>query len=492
MNARSNHNESGSVLVAVLFVAFLMAGMAGAMFLRSTTSSRGAARNAAESRLLMAAETGLNINAVRMATDPVYCVRDTARFSVAAGAGEYVGATEAVASGTGPRNNFTLRVQYLRNGVPVLFANRANPTENWTTLRVVSTATAGGLTRQVAGWYAYRPGPGFQSAVISSATSNGAAAGGGKGQAQRGDVVFDYGNRQQQILFGGVSANGQVWLDGPMVPLSSATAPGNLAAYSGQFTTMLGSTPNPVPNFCNPGAPEQLFSFPRFHAAATAGAGRVFNSLASFVTAQRAANLLGQPLEGITVLNLNPAIEGGSPKIDTGDLPQGINIRGTLVFRFAPGTAPDYKVFITTALNINAANLAGWNPGLQSTYTTGYPPAFANPALAPWNVNISPTYENFTAQSDLPALMFETGIVDIHGPANVCGAIYGPSFIEIENKTGGLQYFNGCIIGGAGIYFEGNSTGMQAIKFDPAAVDMLETYGNNGKTLQRTGFTILR
>ncbi len=207
-----------------------------------------------------------------------------------------------------------------------------------------------------------------------------------------------------------------------------------------------------------------------------------------------AANAAGQPLEGITVLSLDPAVEGNSPKIvkepsaKSGKhfLPGGINIRGTLLFNFAPGTNPDYKVFLITDVNINPADLSGLVLADPSTYTSGYDLPWNDDTKKPSAVDISGAgFSNFTASDDLPALMFNTGVVDQHGASNICGLIYGPSFIEIENKEGQLQYFNGAILGGAGIFIEGDkSSGNTVIKFDPTTIDLLATQGGKGQGLR--------
>ena len=60
------------------------------------------------------------------------------------------------------------------------------------------------------------------------------------------------------------------------------------------------------------------------------------------------------------------------------------------MFRFSDGTNPSYKVFIKVPLNVNAGDISGLNPADQSTYTTGYPPVFSDPAKAPWVPDISP------------------------------------------------------------------------------------------------------
>ena len=90
------------------------------------------------------------------------------------------------------------------------------------------------------------------------------------------------------------------------------------------------------------------------------------------------------------------------------------------------------------------------------------------------------------------ALMFDTGTVDIHGPANICGAVYGPSFIEIENKSDNLQYFNGTVLGGQGIYIQGNDDddAAQVFVYDPAAVNTLPTLGEAASKPAITGYMI--
>ncbi|MFQ5505536.1 MAG: hypothetical protein ACE5F1_12165, partial [Planctomycetota bacterium] len=72
--------------------------------------------------------------------------------------------------------------------------------------------------------------------------------------------------------------------------------------------------------------------------------------------------------------------------------------------------------------------------------------------------------------------------------------VYGPSFIEIENKDGSVQYFNGAIIGGAGVFVEGDSGGggFQAIRYDGGAIQNLETLNNAGKVMARTGFAVVK
>ena len=65
--------------------------------------------------------------------------------------------------------------------------------------------------------------------------------------------------------------------------------------------------------------------------------------------------------------------------------------------------------------------------------------------------------------------------------------------IGIENKDDQLQYFNGAIYGGAGVYLEGGGgDNVQAIRFDLNTVDDLETMGGKGQSLTRTDYAISR
>lgn len=189
-----------------------------------------------------------------------------------------------------------------------------------------------------------------------------------------------------------------------------------------------------------------------------------------------AANAAGKCLEGITYIVLDCAAEGSDPKIDTGDIPGGINIKGTLVFDFINPPDKFYKVFGETPLHINAATLpANFDEDDPTTFTTGYPPVISA-SKDPRGFDLTPFgFPSFEIDDDLPALMFQTGTVDIHHETNICGAVYGPSFIEIENNKDQLQYFNGIVIGGAGIYLKGSEDEPQVFAFDPSVVDALAT-----------------
>ncbi len=354
----------------------------------------------------------------------------------------------------------------------VTFATRtAKPTFNRTI--VTATGKYNGVTRTVTA--------NVKSAVMiysGAIIDDGAQTpGSGNGKAwaiSNGPVVMDGVN---QYVWGGMRANGGVYLDRSTAPITAANVGTSLTHFSGDIQTNLAGTADEIPKFTDPGSATQLFDFGRFQAAAAAGAGATY-TLSGFVTAMNAANLLGTHLQGIIYVTVDAS------KSNSLNVPGGINIDGTLVFHFINTSDAFYKIAIDDPLHINAAPLtSAFNPLDSSTFATGYPPALPV-AKDPRNVDISALgYTNFAAGDDLPALMFDTGTVDIHGETNISGTVYSPSYMEIENHNN-RQYFNGSIIGGAGIYVNGNngSNASQTFVFDPNAVDSLATFANEAKT----------
>jgi hypothetical protein len=317
----------------------------------------------------------------------------------------------------------------------------------------------------------------YSGAIISDATQI-PGAGSGKGWSiAKQTVVMD---GAKQYVWGGIRSNAGVYLDGSATPITAQNAESSLTHFSGELKSELEGTSEEIPDFTNPGSTTQLFDFGRFKAAAAAGAGAVY-TVDQFVAAMNTANAANVPLEGIIYVTVDASHSANLSNI-TGS--KGINIKGTLVFHFVNVSDAFYKVVISKALNINAAPLtASFDPMDSSTFSTGYPPTLSA-GKDPRSVDITGAgYTNFGPDDDLPALMFDTGTVDIHGEANVSGVVYGPSFIEIENHND-RQYFNGALIGGAGIYIAGNtgSGASQVFVHDPAAVDALATFANVGKT----------
>src|SRR6185436_15400689 len=210
-----------------------------------------------------------------------------------------------------------------------------------------------------------------------------------------------------------------------------------------------------------------------------------YTNLGSFIAANNAASSIPNgALEGIIVVDIGKK-DPNFGNLDPGSLPRGINVRGTLVFNFSSEFGPMDKIVNTATMNINAANLAGLNPLDPNSYPSGYPPKYNDPTKNPSRIDIAPLgFPNFTATDDLPAVMYNVGIFDIHGNANISGVVYTPSFVEIENKKDGqIQYFNGSIIGGGGIFVENGKKSISIVTYAPATLDYLATSSNKGKRL---------
>lgn len=253
------------------------------------------------------------------------------------------------------------------------------------------------------------------------------------------------------------------------------------------------STANQVPDYTLAGAADQLFDFNRFIAVAdltpngpSVSKNNHFTNIADFIKVISNAPNSTTFLEGVIVVNVKQAdfntySQGLTPTLLKS---HPINIHGTLVFNFAADVvATDYFMNSAT-VNINPASLAGLNATNPATFTTGYPPVYVDPLKSPTNIDITTkAFQNFTGDDDLPALMYNNGIFDIHGAANICGVIYTPSFIEIENLTAGnLQYFRGTLICGGGALIDNHwAKATSIVSYDAGALDLLATSSNKGK-----------
>ena len=140
-----------------------------------------------------------------------------------------------------------------------------------------------------------------------------------------------------------------------------------------------------IPDYTADGASDQLFDCNRFLAAANA-CGMHFASLGNFVAT--AAD--GTVLEGVIAVDISKT---DPTTLSTTNLPLGINVRGTLLFNLGAGFTASDKLVIATPLYINAANLSGVSLNLPTTYTSNYPPTFANPARRPSNRNLAVTMQ---------------------------------------------------------------------------------------------------
>ena len=250
------------------------------------------------------------------------------------------------------------------------------------------------------------------------------------------------------------------------------------------------------------GAADQLFDFKRYIAVADltpSGPSPSRNNHFTNMTAFRASlttNSAANPYEGIVVVDIRKYYgdEKKGKQVDSGDFaelsaadyPNGINVRGTLVFNFAADVNPGDMIPINAAVNINAANLNGLNPSNPATYPTGYPATYADPAKDPAAIDItSAGFENFAASDALPAFIYNNGVLDLGGNANICGFMYTPGFMQIENRGDAqTQYFKGSLMSGAGLYVENVKRSATILSCDPNALERLATSGNKGKRLK--------
>lgn len=353
------------------------------------------------------------------------------------------------------------------------FTNNTAPTE----AAAVCTATVGDVTQTATLHVQFKFG--FGAAIISDSPGS-TSTGVSKGDAQDGNVVVGGNRSGPTIVDGGEGL--AIWSNGNAnIDTVYANVP-STAVLSDTF-----GTANQIPDYTADGSADQLFDFKRFIAVADVS-GTHYTNLLGFMTAMNAATLTpGGALEGVVVVDIKKN-DANFGNLDPAHFPRGINVRGTLLFNFHNAFTPTDKIINTAAMNINKANLSGLVATDPLTYTTGYPPVYTNPAKDPVNVNIaSRGFANFTAAEDRPALMYNIGVLDIHGNANICGVVYSPSFMEIENKQAGqIQYFKGSLIGGGGIYFENNQAATSVCSYDPATLDLLATSSNKGKLVVAT------
>jgi hypothetical protein len=356
-----------------------------------------------------------------------------------------------------------------------------------TSAKIVTTAVVGDVSQTTT--VNVKMAWSFPAAIVSvndGTTSSGVA----KAVAQDGNVVVN-GDKSGPIIVDGnvglaIDANGRINIDTNYI-----NAPAS--AYS--MTNY--NTANQIPDFTAQGTSNTLFDINRFIAVAdhttnllSVTQNNHFTNIISFMNT--VTNYPGTStntmLQGVVVVDIWSTDKDLGNLTDT-KLPKGINIEGTLLFNFlGSGWDPTTsKIIITAALNINPADLSHLVATNPATYTTGYPATYADPTKNPVNINISPYgYVNFTAFDDLPALVYSIGVVDIHGPVDISGVCYTPSYMEIENKTSGAtQYFKGSLIMGNGIYYENTTPGATSIiSFDPAAVDALATLNATAKQVK--------
>jgi hypothetical protein len=333
-------------------------------------------------------------------------------------------------------------------------------------IKVLATAAVGNSSQTVELNLVLTFGAG--AAIISTAQGS-ASTSVSKSCAQGGNVVVD-GGGTTTLIDGGILSNG--------------AANTNQSTIDSVGESLYG-TSNEIPDYTSPGSSDQLFNFARFIEVAdnTPGGNNHFTNLTAFVAAAKS-----NTLEGVVVVDI--MYGSSNPSLDDKALPNGINIRGTLVFNFCANSKgqnwdPLDKIINTATMNINAADLSSLNATNPATYPTGYPPVYADTNKNPYSVT-TPHYGKFDPADDLPAFMYNNAILDMHGNVNICGVVYSSSFMEIENKQSGqIQYFRGALIGGGGIYVENGQKGSSSIvSYDPNALDRLATSGTRGKTVR--------
>lgn len=352
---------------------------------------------------------------------------------------------------------------------------------------VTASATVGPVTQSATAnvkmTWAY---PGAIISVNAGTSETGIS----KTAAQDGNVVINGGGKNSPIVVDGgsgeaVMANGRVNYD-----TNYANPPAS--AYS---QTNWG-TSGQIPDYTAQGSSNALFDIGKFLAVANLTPGGYspstnnhFTNLATFIAAA-AAHTSTNPMQGVIAVDVSQS-DPNLNNLTSSKIPNGINIHGTWLMNFT-GTGWDpttEKIIVTAGIYINAADLSSLNPLNTSTYPTGYPATYTDPTKNPTNINITSLgYSNFMAGDDMPAEIYTIGVLDMHGPADICGVLYTPSYMEIENKNNNqTQYIRGALIMGNGIYYENTSSSSTSIiSFDPNTLDSLVTLGGAGKKVAVT------
>ena len=359
-----------------------------------------------------------------------------------------------------------------------LFASQPVTVQLWITntafaskVQVVSTANYGLSSQTV------RPNASFKfslgAAIVCDAagTTDTSTA---KGIAQKGNVCLNGNNAYNTPPsgYGPTTIDGEIMANG---------AVNTHAAQIGLIADHLQGTPDQIPDYTQPGGTNQLFDFGRFIAVADVTSNH-FSTVKKFTDAVK-TNTVSKPWEGIVVVDIATS-DPDRNNVTSGKFANGINIRGTLMFNFLSGWKSTDKIVTTATYNINPADLTGLNIYDPTTFTSGYPPTFSSPTKRPCNANIVPKgYSNFSCNDDLPALMYNNAVLDIHGGCNISGVVFSPAFVEIENH-GIRQYIKGTIFCGGGIFIDNNgNSGGNVVSFDPSAVDQLATAGTSAKAV---------
>lgn len=466
-SAKNHPPESGSIIAYFLF-AVVIIGSIASLFAYTAQNLSLTHRRQDLAAAYAYAEAGAVIGCVALEN------------AFTNSTGSLVSSLQAAPNSFAKNNNLCTAQQLVfERLVTAPFTNQTATVQLWMTnsaapskAKIIATAQVGSVTQTNVMYVEMAFGWG--AAIISDSPGS-TSTGVSKSVAQDGNVVVDGTGSTATVVDGGILANGRANTNGCRINPGQMMRSGQ--PYQARISMTNRSTAYQIPDYTADGSPDQLFDFNRFIAAAKAS-GNHFPTLTAFVNVMKT----GVTLEGIVAVDI---AKSGLPALSPSTLPFGINIRGTLLFNFSSAYQPSDKIINTATMNINPADLSGLVPGNPATYTTGYPPVYSNPAKNPANVDIGHGFANFTAYDDLPAVMYNVGILDMHGDVNICGVVYSPSFMEIENKQDGqIQYFKGSLIGGGGILVENNKKATSIVSYDPNTLDILATSGTKGKSLK--------
>ncbi len=280
--------------------------------------------------------------------------------------------------------------------------------------------------------------------------------------------------------------------------INTVSSGGTLEQSTGEFQ----QTNNTYTNLEQPGGLDrltyfddssqpQLFDFPRYKAAAVATG----NALTWSQFETKVQN--NEQLYGIVHVTVD-ASSVDPPILASGS----IKVKGTLVVDVVNGDS-NYKIKIEIPVNINpvtsptngttilsSTDFNTWTSQAAARTSTsdsfpwpsGYDSAWADvtanhSSFDPRGKTLSGGHASFGQNEDMPAIMYSGGIVDIHHEANISGVVYSPDFVEIEQKKkeGEVQYINGAVIGGDGIFLESSSCGGGiGVVLDPDTFDNLQ------------------
>lgn len=379
---------------------------------------------------------------------------------------------------------------FIRN-ISAPFSNQTVSAQIWlpnvaspNTAKIITTATVGPVSQEAT--VNVKMVWGYPAAIIS-VNDGSTDASVAKSAAQAGNVVINGDKTGPIVVDGGpalaVLANGRLNMD-----TNYLNPPGS------SYSVTNYNTVNAIPDYTTQGTSNTLFDIGRFVAVANATPGgpspslnNHFTNILSFINAAKTIYTnTTKSMEGVVVIDVSQS-DPNMNQLTSSTLPDGINVKGTLLFNFlGTGWNPTTsKIIITASVNVNPADLSHMVATNPATYPTGYPPVYSDPTKNPSNINIAPAYQNFSASDDLPALIYSIGVVDLHGNLNISGVCYTPSYMEIENKADGqTQYIRGSLIMGNGIYYENTHASTSIISFDPGAVDALATLNNAGKQVK--------